>query len=253
MLGVSAAPGRAPVFDACGMAGGSLHAGFNAGEYNATRFAKQGDLGSVVLKARPSGTVWHRGGVAKTRWQYTASHGGGYQFRLCAASEALTEECFQRTPLEFATPHTHTVVFQNHSVVINATVVAEGGGKGWMKNPIPSYQSDFVSCDRVMPAGEHCPFKCPGCGAPTYAADGACPCKCAEAYPGIPQYVAADPELFPDPLPGFDTEREYHKYAIEDTVLVPESIPPGEYVLGYRWDAEQTSQVWSSCADLTIV
>ena len=192
---------------------------------------------------RPTGI----GAVARVHVQ------GGYQFRLCAASEALTEECFQRTPLEFATPHTHTVVFQNHSVVINATVVAEGGGKGWMKNPIPSYQSDFVSCDRVMPQGEHCPYKCPGCGAPTYAADGACPCKCAEVYPGIPEYVAADRDLFPDPLPGFDQEREYHQYAIEDTVLVPASIPPGDYVLGYRWDAEQTSQVWSSCADITIV
>ena len=27
----------------------------------------------------------------------------------------------------------------------------------------------------------------------------------------------------------------------------------GEYVLGWRWDCEMSSQVWSSCADITIV
>ena len=122
-----------------------------------------------------------------------------------------------------------------------------------MLNPIPSYESDYVSCDYVVPKGQHCAWKCPGCGPPTYAADGACPCKCAERYPGIPSYVAADPELFPDPLPGFDLMNNYQRYAIEDTLVVPSQVPAGEYVLGWRWDAEQTSQVWSSCADITIV
>ena len=41
-------------------------------------------------------------------------------------------------------------------------------------------------------------------------------------------------------------------YAVEDGLHVPAGITPGEYVLGYRWDAEMTSQVWSSCADITI-
>ena len=108
-------PGNAPVYDPCGMAGGSPSPKFNAGEYNATVFAKQGDLGSLVLKPRPSGTVWRRGETAKARWQYTASHGGGYQFRLCKSDPnvALTEACFQRTPLEFARPHRHTILFAN--------------------------------------------------------------------------------------------------------------------------------------------
>ena len=52
------APGQAPVWDACGMAGGTSKEVFNAGAYNATAFARQGDLGSEVLKPRPSGTVW---------------------------------------------------------------------------------------------------------------------------------------------------------------------------------------------------
>ena len=100
------APGQAPVSDACGMAGGTTHEVFNAGAYNTTIFAKQGDLGSQVLKPRPTGTVWRRGGVAKARWQQTAAHGGGYMYRLCPASEPLTEEC-PRSTLEFATPVKH--------------------------------------------------------------------------------------------------------------------------------------------------
>lgn len=60
-------PGNAPVYDPCGMAGGSPSAKFNAGEYNQTVYAKQGDLGSLVLKPRPSGTVWRRGATAKAR------------------------------------------------------------------------------------------------------------------------------------------------------------------------------------------
>ena len=139
------APGQAPVWDACGMAGGTTEEVFNAGAYNTTAFAKQGDLGSEVLKPataaraerfsfdatpaiamllrlqlllssrfqvlkpRPSGTVWKRGGRAKARWQMTARHGGGYQFRLCPAGQKLTEACFKQTPLAFANTTRHTV------------------------------------------------------------------------------------------------------------------------------------------------
>jgi hypothetical protein len=65
------------VFDACGKAGGSDTEAFNAGEYNTTVYAKLGDLGSVVLKPRPTGTVWKRGAVQKARWILIAGHGGG--------------------------------------------------------------------------------------------------------------------------------------------------------------------------------
>ena len=65
-----------------GMAGGNYFEVFNAGAYNATPNAKQGDLGTKVLKPRPSGTVWKRGSIQKTRWELTAAHGGGYQYLL---------------------------------------------------------------------------------------------------------------------------------------------------------------------------
>jgi len=39
---------------------------------------------------------------------------------------------------------------------------------------------------------------------------------------------------------------------VVDEVVIPADITPGDYVLGFRWDAEQTSQVWNSCADIAI-
>ena len=39
---------------------------------------------------------------------------------------------------------------------------------------------------------------------------------------------------------------------ISDRVLIPKDLPPGEYVLGWRWDCEETAQIWQNCADVSI-
>ncbi len=160
-----------------------------------------------VLKPRPSGTTWVRGGVAAARWQQTAAHGGGYQYRLCPASEPLTEECFQRHPLEFASPYTHTARFADPALdrKIKATPVVDGPAKGWMRLPLP-FISD-VACDYVVTEG-HCQWDapdfthCPGCKPPHYAADTACPSTCKPQWPELPANAGSDPNVFPDPLPG---------------------------------------------------
>jgi hypothetical protein len=96
------APGSAPVFDSCGVAGGRPPpAGGYGAQYFNTSFASQGDLGSVVLPRTPSETVWEAGAVVEVSWAIYANHGGGYQYRLCPADEPLTEACFFRTPLPF--------------------------------------------------------------------------------------------------------------------------------------------------------
>merc|ERR1719231_2002954 len=134
------------------MACGNTEELFGAAAYNSTRFAKQGDLGSEVLNAKPSGTVWQRGSLAKARWQQTAGHGGGYQYRLCPADQPLTEACFQARPLPFASTE-HTLRFADPSKdrQIPATVVLEGGGQGWMRNPIP-YITNYA-CDYAVAPG----------------------------------------------------------------------------------------------------
>merc|ERR1712176_1274167 len=55
------APGFAPVLDSCGMAGGSPKLGGGQSKYTDTKFAKQGDLGSVALPPQPTGAVWKTG------------------------------------------------------------------------------------------------------------------------------------------------------------------------------------------------
>ena len=77
------APGSAPVWDACGMAGGhpapATHR-FGAMYYN-TSLAKQGDVGSK-LPRRNTGVVWRRASSVQVSWSIEANHGGGYQ--VCA-------------------------------------------------------------------------------------------------------------------------------------------------------------------------
>ena len=79
-------PGKSPVADPCGMAGGSPVPVFNGGEYLPTTHRdasgrnytlKQGDLGSHVLRPRPTGVVWKRGGIVNASWYIAFNHGGG--------------------------------------------------------------------------------------------------------------------------------------------------------------------------------
>jgi hypothetical protein len=45
-------------------------------------------------------------------------------------------------------------------------------------------------------------------------------------------------------------DEEVQSFDIIDTVAVPDS--PGEYILSWRWDCEQSPQIWSNCADIII-
>merc|ERR1712113_759818 len=54
---------------------------------------------------------------------------------------------------------------------------------------------------------------------------------------------------FPPPLPGVSG---FHAspWNMIDLVEVPNT--PGDYVISFRYDCEQTSQVWQQCGDVTI-
>lgn len=39
----------------------------------------------------------------------------------------------------------------------------------------------------------------------------------------------------------------------KDRVMVPQSLATGRYVLSFRWDCQNTPQVWNSCANIEIV
>ena len=42
-------------------------------------------------------------------------------------------------------------------------------------------------------------------------------------------------------------------FSIVDLVQVPKDIPAGLYALSHRYDCEQTTQVWNTCANILIV
>jgi hypothetical protein len=46
--------------------------------------------------------------------------------------------------------------------------------------------------------------------------------------------------------------RSITAFSIVDQMLVPEDIPTGDYLLSFRWDCEQSPQVWQNCADITV-
>lgn len=39
---------------------------------------------------------------------------------------------------------------------------------------------------------------------------------------------------------------------VVDSVMIPKDLPAGEWVISWRWDCEESTQVWNSCADVTI-
>ena len=41
-------------------------------------------------------------------------------------------------------------------------------------------------------------------------------------------------------------------FSMTDKLTVPSDLEAGEYSLSWRWDCEQTPQVWNSCADVSI-
>lgn len=212
------APGAAPVFDSCGMAGGHKppNGGFG-GIYVNTTHASLGDAGSQVLPAAPSNTSWRAGEAVEVTWSIEANHAGGYLYRLAPADGPITEEEFNKIPLEFVgqqgfrwgggPQHGGRELFYNGTYVSKGTVPA---GSKWSLNPIPRY--DHGAAQQAKCA-DKAPYRCSG------MTDGS----------------SAQPNL-----------------EIVDQVLIPEGLTPGSYVLNWRWDCEESNQIWQSCSDVMI-
>ena len=41
-------------------------------------------------------------------------------------------------------------------------------------------------------------------------------------------------------------------YGVVTKVVIQADLPDGDYLVSWRWDAEQTTQIWQNCADVTI-
>jgi hypothetical protein len=248
------APGSAPVFDACGIAGGAPRpaGSWSAGvHYQNTTHARQGDMGSKVLRPAAGGstTVWTAGELAEVSWGIRTNHGtpgedllilraqpagqeidsshfaagGGYQYRLCPADAELTEACFQDTPLPFeGLSSLRWGGAGGKRLFFEGTYVSEGtvpAGSTWAMNPLP--RVDATKYPDEMDA-----FPAP-CYEPNPPKEGGYGGLCSGWYG-------------PDNL------------EVVDQVRVPRALAAGEYALGFRWDCEESAQVWQNCASVTI-
>eukprot|EP00316_Scyphosphaera_apsteinii_P020496 CAMPEP_0119304344 /NCGR_PEP_ID=MMETSP1333-20130426/5583_1 /TAXON_ID=418940 /ORGANISM="Scyphosphaera apsteinii, Strain RCC1455" /LENGTH=373 /DNA_ID=CAMNT_0007307203 /DNA_START=9 /DNA_END=1130 /DNA_ORIENTATION=+ len=246
------APGTAPVGDACGLAGGTpwKEEVSEAGDYTTTKFAHHG-MNGTKLPPLDTGVVWTLGLEAEVTWQIENNHGGGYTYRLCPADAPLTEACFQAHPLEFVSDK-QAIVFQNGTLLpIKGIFTREGthpAGSMWARLPIPS-NGLGPNC---LPGPNDTAATMHACqpwekeiapGAPCAPCPGTPGSDCSRCDNGPVSYVPPC-----DGCVGND-----HHHAIRDVVKVPTDLPPGKYVLGWRWDCEATAQVWSSCSDITLV
>jgi hypothetical protein len=93
--------------------------------------------------------------------------------------------------------------------------------------------------------GAHHLFDPPDCTGPIFDPP-------AEGAWGFGVGACDTPFLWTPPCTSNEIRDQAFDFGIVDKVHVP-NVPPGDYVLGFRWDCEQSSQVWSVCADVTIV
>lgn len=83
--------------------------------------------------------------------------------------------------------------------------------------------------------------------------------KCSQSCSGL-NLTACPPGMtqFPEPLHGISgytgTYSNFQpglEYSIVDKITVP-LVKPGSYLLSWRWDCEQSHQIWQNCADVHI-
>merc|ERR1712038_660557 len=140
-------------------------------------------------------TEWQIGSIQDVVWTSTGSHRGGYTYRLCKMPEggrtAITEECFTKNVLEFAT-----------SFTMIKTMNKNGKGKWEKFEQTDLSEGTYPEGSVWRPVGKH--------------------------------------------LKSAKTLRK-------DSVVVPSTLAPGDYVLGWRWDGAGGNQVWVSCASMRLV
>lgn len=275
------APGSTPPLDPCGVAGGAwTNMSMRAGGFGPQTGHPQGFRGSELAPIpKAQRQVWKAGGLANVSWTSVANHAGGYIWSLCPADK-VTEECFEANTLQYDdTDGAHSTLrymylsgngtfSPNHTeVVIPATRVTEGvypKGSTWTKNPIPAGTWGSVAAKPQWPnsgvwQGNQQPPQFeppPGCDEHCW---GYQPCNVGFTHPSFYGWNNTKqlPTCASDTKGGVPTNGQGCCHttaylAIIDRVKVP-AVPPGEYVVRWRWDCEQSPQIWSGCGDVTIV
>ena len=175
----------------------------------------------------------------------------------------MTEACFQDTPLDFVGDQTFIRYNdQSREFAIPATTTNVGTwpkGSMWRKNPVT-----FCNCDLgyMCEASEEKEEKEEMVGSnPDYK-------TMFKAYnktnfrPGQTSKICPTGVQFPmlweegcGGAPYMANEQNWQvvfNFEMIDQVKIPANLPAGEYMMSWRWDCEETPQVWNSCSDITI-
>lgn len=257
------APGTAPVLGSgCGVAGGGPVERDNGG-IPPKGYAQGVDF--LTIPEQPS-TTWKRGSVQEVAWALFANHGGGYSWRLCPKGGNISEACFQKHTLDFvgdkqwlryATINQWDKQLKLPDFEIDAVRTKTPSGQMWTRNPVPGcMMCDQAQCMKNYSKWidqQHCSQSCSGLN----ISGRTCPpgmTQFPEPLSGISGYfsfnclnMGGGPDGPPmcDGLSGFE-------FSIVDKVQIPLFIEKGEYLLSWRWDCEQSRQIWQNCADITI-
>lgn len=276
------APGTASVQGSgCGVMGGNKVPLPNGGEFHLPGIPQGMD--GILLPKLHEPVLWERGSVQEVAFGITANHGGGYSWRLCPADGEVTEECFQQHVLRFA-GDTQYIQHDNQTFQYNKMVKlprfpmplhkttrgTHPAGSEWARVPIPGCRlCDQSTCGKglmpnltetfeIPPAfnGGHGPSERHYGGLKWFEQQ-----SCAQSCSGL-NITACPPGMvqFPEPLNGISgftmTEppvgRVGFPYSVVDNVKVPDTYASGDYLLSWRWDCEQSHQIWQNCADVRI-
>jgi len=271
------APGHAPVLNSCGVLGGwrynSVHdyitgpnndgtgGGVNSEMPPANLTIPAGTHGTAVLLEEINhrmqeaqgdqyntndNPAWKAGSVQEVSYSLAANHGGGFQWRICPIefllNNTLDEGCFKA--LDFVGDTSWFVHMDNenvaHTIPFTPVRVSDTNtdgvlpkGSTWTQIGLPACGDFPFSCDEPMFENEI--SKAGFWGGPELRFDN-----------------TTSPALFDIMEPFFTTTDSHNTpFEIVDTIQVPKGMY-GDYVLSWRWDSEQSSQVWTQCTIVTI-
>jgi len=256
-------PGKAPLYSPCGMAGGSNTPknGFPGNGGYAPDGVTHGFDGRMLPKV--ADVIWERGSVQEVAVDVIANHGGGDSYRLCKKNgpyELATEECFRAGALKFHGDKSW--IQQGEDKSSRVEIPAKRwvvDGIEWSKFPIPacgivlggnSRGINMDGTDRLQ-AGEEC--KTPQFEPPIPGLFGMGRAQCV--FPKIDQSNVGG--YFPGDIPcdeeTFAKVEKLWNVGVVDLVEIPNDLEPGEYLMSWRHDSEETPQIWANCADIIIV
>lgn len=273
------APGHAPIAEVCGILGGWQYN--NARDYiagpgdafdkfrNGTGGAMNGHLPPPTMSP-PAGTkgtdvlqwdlnkrmeeaqgktyatnnnIWKAGTTQNVSYSVYANHGGGFQYRLCKVEYLLNgtinEGCFQA--LEFvgekAWFNYHMGDNVEKSISFTAKRVSDANTGGVLPRGSTWTQVALPACAGPYGGGSFGPP--PKCDSPQFENE-----ITDAGFWGYGFDTAGA-------SPAFREVVTKGSYEIVDTVQVPEGFE-GDYVVQWRWDSEQTPQIWTQCSIVTI-